>query len=110
MPGGPRYRLAAQADDGAPMGAVPFGGQLSAREWGDEWALFDGASGDCHLLSPVCGVLVEELLAAPAEGLLQASLFERAFGDDDAPLPEEQATFDAALERLVALGLVRILA
>lgn len=108
MVGEPHYRLAADAEDGAPMGAVPFGGRLSLRDWGDEWVVFNGESGHCHLLSPACGALVDALGQSPAGGLGHRDLFERAFGNEGAPDPDELAAFDAALKQLQALGLVRV--
>jgi PqqD family protein of HPr-rel-A system len=78
------------------------------QDWGEEWVVFDGASGDCHLLSAACGAVLAELLHAPAEGLDRLQLFLRAFGDEaGAPSDDEMATLQQALERLQALGLVR---
>lgn len=78
------------------------------KDWGDEWVVFDGASGDCHLLSAACGAVLAELLQTPAEGIDELQLFLRAFGDEGgAPSDAEMATLQEALAQLQSLGLVR---
>lgn len=78
------------------------------KDWGAEWVVFDGASGDCHLLSAACGAVLAELVQAPAEGLDQLQLFLLAFGDEGgAPSDEEMATLQQALSQLQSLGMVR---
>lgn len=104
----PRYLPTAYADSGALMGAVAFDGHVSVRDWGQEWVVFDGASGDCHLLSAVCGLVFAELLRGPPQGLSPDTLFALAFGDDGDPSDEEMATLNEALTQLQSLGLVRL--
>lgn len=78
------------------------------KDWGDEWVVFDGVSGDCHLLSAACGTVLGELLEASADGLDALQLFVRAFGDEaGAPSEEEMSMLHEALAQLQALGLVR---
>jgi len=76
-------------------------GELRWVEWGDEWLLYHGASGDTHLLEPLAVEVLQALQRAPAtaEGLVDGLALD---GDEETRrhLSDYIASLCATLSRL----------
>jgi PqqD family protein of HPr-rel-A system len=84
--------------------AIP-GPDLHIRSWNDEVVVYNGLSGDTHLISPAAADLLEALRHEPAD---QASLLVSmaALWETD-PNPELHAGIGQLLTELDALALIR---
>lgn len=104
----PRYLVSTAAPGAAPGADAPWAidERLVCRDWGDERLVYDGATGDCHLLTATSGTLLGELIQAAPQALDAPALFARTFGDESPPSAEELAVLELALQQLLALGLV----
>ena len=90
--------------------ATGFAWQLTAPtelqwvQWGDEWVLYHGATGDTHLLEPVAAEALQALRDAPAttEGLVAALA-----GDADEEVRRRLSTYIGSLfATLAKLGVI----
>lgn len=90
--------------------ATGFAWQLTAPselqwvQWGDEWVLYHGATGDTHLLDPLAAEALHALRDAPAttEGLVAALA-----GDGDEEVRRRLSTYIGSLcARLAKLGVI----
>jgi hypothetical protein len=99
--------LPTAGSQGDGSGNVALDRRWSYRDWGDEWVVLDGATGDCHLLSAACGAVLGALMRSPRAGSSPVQLFAAAFGDDMAPTEAEMSALADALAQLESLGLAR---
>jgi hypothetical protein len=94
-----RYRVGASLPQGSD--------RWSVREWGEEFVVFDGVTGSCHLLSQATGAVFGALLRSPPGGMDAAQVFAAAFANDMEPpsQADEQTVFEL-LAGLHEAGLV----
>ena len=92
--------------------ATGFAWQLTAPtelqwvQWGDEWVLYHGATGDTHLLEPLSVELLQTLQRAPATA---AELVEDLAhdGDGDEEMCRRLSTYiDSLIATLARFGVI----
>ncbi len=73
-------------------------------QWGEEWLLYHGASGDTHLLEPLAVEVLQALQRAPATA---ASLVEDLARDgDEETRGRLSAYIDSLVSTLARLGVI----
>jgi PqqD family protein of HPr-rel-A system len=69
---------------------VPRAAVLTLRRWGDDLVVFDGESGDTHLLSGLSGRILEALIRAPGSTEELDAALAGMRGNRDGELSSEQ--------------------
>jgi len=79
-------------------------GELRWVQWGDEWLLYHGASGDTHLLEPLAAEVLQALKRAPSTA---AGLIEDLARDGDAETRRRLSDYiDSLCATLARLGVI----